>query len=154
VALLQYFLSGTFAYLSITDAKGHADIPVDLFGLRFPLTLWITVAPLAYALINFHMCRLMRQMARLLRRDRKNAASMAIMAVQSPWFGNPFHTSVKSNISYISMSYIVICGVIPFMFMAFVANEVYIKSEHTTMETILSSICNLAFAGSVFLLME
>jgi len=30
VALLQYFLSGTFLFLFITDAKSHLDIPVDL----------------------------------------------------------------------------------------------------------------------------
>jgi hypothetical protein len=115
MSLIQYALSGTFVYLYFTNAFRDLDTKVDLLGLKFKLSIWITAAPLVYALLNFHMCRVMKQMTRLLRRDRQNAALMAIMAVQSVWFGNPFHNAAsKSFFSMCAVFYSITCLALPF----------------------------------------
>jgi hypothetical protein len=152
---VQYGLSGTFAYLLFTDAA-HRPTPIDLFGLKFDLPLWITAAPLVYGLINFHMCRVIRQMTRMLRKDKQNAASMAIMAVQSVWFGNPFHNAARrKSLLIASPVYIILCGVVPFIFFTSqVVNEVYLQVVHDVVNNISATICNFAFAASIFILME
>jgi hypothetical protein len=153
VALVQYGLSGTFAYLLFTDALHHPS-PIDLFGHKFELTLWITAAPLVYTFINFHMWRVIRQMMRLLRRDRKNAASMAIMAVQSAWFGNPLHNAVsKGLLSIGGLFYMTMIGMIPFFYSMNVADNIFRKAEHSILDTISFVICNFIFVGSIFMLL-
>jgi hypothetical protein len=112
IAFIQYALSGTFVYLFVSGSIKDLGTLVDLFGLKFKLSLWITAAPFVYALINFHMCRVMKQMTRLLRRDRQNAAVMAIMAVHSVWFGNPFHNAASKNMLSRCVQYFILQSVL------------------------------------------
>jgi hypothetical protein len=151
-----------FIYLYVTDAFHDLSTPVDLLGLKFKLSLWITVAPLVYAFINFHMCRVMKQMTRLLRRDRQNAALMAIMAVQSVWFGNPFHNAAsKSILSLCAVFYSVICLAIPFFVWPYLAGTVLVTEitrqvpvDNIAYLTWGVGVCNFALAASVFALWD
>jgi hypothetical protein len=150
IALLQYAFSATLLYFWTTDKWSQTnDRNTEIFGFQLSISLWAIAFPFVAATVNIHITRIIHQMTRMMRKNKRSSAVMAILAIQSVWFGNPFHSAIKRDIlSIVPLFYMMATAVVPSVVVLLAG--VNWPQQSSTVASIVAMLGSFLFIASLY----